>query len=265
MKILLLGFFSLLISTLCFADVPCGYSGKHDEGIEFYKSCGQIKGDQILLTAPHMENIVFEENGLACIMVGGGTVFYINQQGQSRRVVFNDNGCDYFEEGLARGYENGKMIYMDKNLNVVLRPDFEWLSPFDYDHAIVCNGPFETIQDGEHSLMKNGKCGLIDKKANLVVDAKYPIGDYDAFNNYINSHNHCPKPPITSKKSAICHAKRHLQHQNDLNQLEKIVSAKKVKDAWLVNFTYQDSPNDIFVIELESKTARWLSIVPVEE
>jgi hypothetical protein len=254
----------LLISRLSLADTPCGYPSKKDLAIEFYKSCGEIKGDQLQLHDWHKNNIDFDQDGLGCVLIGGDKAFYINKKGDTRRTIFFDNGCDYFEDGLARGYEKGKMIYMDKNLNVVLRPGFEWLLPFDYDHATVCNGPFETIQDGEHSLMKNGQCGLIDKQGNLVVDAKYPIGNNEAFDNYINSHNHCPKPPITSKESAICHAKRHLQHQSHLNQLKEIVSAKKAKDRWQVNFTYQDYPNDIFVIELESKTARWLSIVPFE-
>ena len=50
----------------------------------------------------------------------------------------------------------------------------------------------------------------------------------------------------------------------EVNQLKEIVSAVKNNDSWLVNFTYQDDPETVFVIELESKTARWLSIVPIE-
>lgn len=263
MKILFMGFFSFLIPTLSFGDVPCGYSGKREQSIEFYKSCGQIKGDQILLSAPHIENIVFEENGLACIMVGGGTVFYINQQGQSRRVAFNDNGCDYFEEGFARGYENGKMVYIDKKLNVKLKPDFELLLPFDYEHAVVCNGPFETTQQGEYRLQRKGKCGLINKQGKLVVDAKYPIEERDIFRNYINSHNHCPKPPITTTESAICHAERHLQHNDAHKGKKKIISAVQKADIWLVRFNYSDEPESLFEIELNT-TAGWNSILPVE-
>lgn len=261
----LLGLFSFLIPILSFADVPCGYSGKREQSIEFYKSCGQIKGDQIQLHDWHKENIIFEDNGLACILVGGEKAFYINQKGITRRTVFFDNGCDYFEDGLARGYENGKMVYIDKKLNVILKPDFEWLVPFDYEHAIVCNGPFETIKEGEHTWQTKGQCGLIDKKGKLVVGAKYPIGDGEAFDNYINSHNHCTKPPIKTKQSAICHAKRHLQHQETHKDMKKILSATESGDKWLVNFIYEDENQGEFVIELEAKTAGWLSIVSVEK
>jgi hypothetical protein len=263
MKIFL-GLFSSLISILSFADVPCGYPGKREQSIEFYKSCGHIKGDQILLTEPHRENIVFEKNGLACIMVGGGTVFYINQQGQSRRVAFNDNGCDYFEEGFARGYENGNMVYIDNKLAVKLKPDFELLLPFDYEHAVVCNGPFETIQQGEYTLQRKGKCGLINKQGELVVEAKYSIEDREVFQDYINSHNHCQKPPITNKKAAICHAKRHLKYNDTHKSEAKIKSAKQNGNLWLVQFIYQEEPENIFVIELDANKAGWLSILPVD-
>lgn len=263
MNKVLLGLTSLLFAAFAFADIPCGYPSKQEQSLEFYKTCGQIKGDQFLLQDFHKNNIEFDNYGLACIMAGQ-QAFYINKKGETRRTVFFDNGCDYFKDGYARGYENGKMVYIDEQLHVKLKPDFEFLLPFDYDHAVVCNGPFEKIEDGEHSRMTKGQCGLIDNQGKLVVEAKYPIGDDDAFKHYINSHNHCPKPPITSKESAICHAERHLQHQSNFNEVTKIVSAIKNNNKWLVNFTYQDESESVFVIELESKTADWLSIVPVE-
>jgi hypothetical protein len=264
MKILLLICLTLLIPTQGFADIPCGYPGKHDACIEFYKSCGEIKGDQILLSDWHKNNIIIEENGLACIIAGDSNAFYINQQDQSRRAVFNDNGCDYFEAGFARGYENGKMVYIDKKLNVKLKPDFELLLPFDYDHAVVCNGPFETIQQGEYTLQRKGKCGLINNQGKLVVEAKHSIEDREVFQDYINSHNHCPKPPITDKKSAICHAKRHLKYNDTHKSQTTIKSAKQNGNLWLVQFTYQEEPENIFVIELDANKAGWLSILPVE-
>lgn len=253
-----------LITKFATADAPCGYPGKQDQGIEFYKSCGEIKGDKIILHEWHKNNLVFEENGLACILMGNSKAFYINRKGESRRTEFFDNGCDYFEDGLARGYENGKMVYIDQKLNVILNPDFEWLSPFYYDHGVVCNGPFETINDGEHSWKTKGQCGLIDKKGKLVVDAQYPIEDQNTFHDYINTHNHCPRP-ITTKESAICHAKRHLQHQATQKNVKKIVSTTKIDDKWLVNFVYKDESQGEFVIELEAKTAAWLSILPIEK
>lgn len=265
MRIVFFVIIGLFISNISLADVPCEYSSKLELELESYKSCGEVKGDQILLRDWHKKNLLFDKNGLACVVIGGGKAFYITKKGFSRRILFFDNGCDYFEDGLARGYENGKMVYIDKNLNVVLKPNFEWLIPFDYDHAIVCNGPFETIQEGEYTRMTKGQCGLIDKKGKLVVDAKYPMGDGEAFDNYINSHNHCPTPPITTKESAICHAQRHLQHQEKLYEIKKILSANKKDGNWLVNFVYKDEDQGEFVIELDTKTARWLSILPVEK
>lgn len=261
MKKLLFLLMGLFVPLLSFSD--CLYYGQHDLEMESYESCGEIKGDQIVLHNLHKKNLIFDKDGLSCV-VNGGDAFYITKKGVSRRVIMIDAYCDDFEDGFARGYENGKMVYIDKKLNTILKPDFEWLSPFYYEHGVVCNGPFETINDSEHSWKTKGQCGLIDKKGKLVVDAKYPIEDHDAFYDYINNNNHCPKPPITTKKSAICHAKRHLQHQENFQKLKKIVSAKKNNDQWLVNFFYEDESQGEFVIELETKTAAWLSIVPVE-
>lgn len=265
MKTLFLAFIGLIIPGLSFSDTPCDYPSKLELELESYKSCGEVKGDQILLHDWHKKNLLFDKNGLGCVVIGGGKAFYITKKGFSRRTLFFDNGCDYFEDGLARGYENGKMVYIDKNLNVVLKPKFEWLVPFDYNHAIVCNGPFETIQEGEYTRMTKGQCGLIDKSGKLVVDAKYPMGDGEAFDNYINSHNHCPQPPINTKESAICHAQRHLQHQEKFYEIKKILSATKSNDKWMVNFVYTDETQGEFVIELDTTTARWLSIISAEK
>lgn len=267
MKALFLTFTGLLISTLTFADIPCGYFSKRDQSIEYYKSCGKFKGpfkEKFIINNSHMDNIVFDENRLSCIYVAS-MVFYMDKNGKTRQTVLFDNGCDYFQDGIARGYENEKMVYIDKNLNVVLRPDFEWLSPFDYGHAKVCNGPFEIIKEGEHSLMTKGQCGLIDQKGNLVVEAKYEMVDNEAFDIYINSHNHCPKPPITTEESAICHATRHLHEQEEIKKLKNILSVTKQEGRWLINFTDKDQPEKPFVIELEEATAKWLLIAPAEK
>jgi hypothetical protein len=47
--------------------------------------------------------------------------------------------------------------------------------------------------------------------------------------------------------------------------MKKILSATESGDKWLVNFIYEDENQGEFVIELETKTAGWLSIVPVEK
>lgn len=253
---------SLLFPVASIANNACMYSSKQDDGnFSLFDDCGVIDGDTLSLSTFHQNNVVYDNKGLTCILMLPGTVFYLHENGRSQRVYFYDNGCDYFKDGLARGLVNDQMVFINEQLDVVLAPGFEWLSVFDYDHVMACNGPFVTEKDGEYSFMTGGKCGLLNRQGDLVVEANYNIEDRDFFQNYINANNHCPPPPIVSKESALCHAKRHIsnmQHHGD-NWKRHEISQSDGK--WLVTFAEMSKPNDELTLILVSDSAHWQTLI----
>ncbi len=251
-----------LLPALLMADTSCVYPSKKDDGsLDVLEGCGSINGDQINLKQSHLNNLAFSSDGLACVMFSTEDIFYVHENGQTQRTYFFDNGCDYFEEGLARGIVNGKMVYINKLLDVALSPPFEFLTSFDYGHAVVCNGPFITSTDGEHTFRTGGKCGLINKQGKLVVEAKYNIEDQQAFKDYINSNNHCPKPPAVSESAALCHAKRHVSNMD--YHSAKWISHKisQFADVWIISFVEEGPDQTEFTLTLDASNAEWRSLV----
>src|SRR5690606_25825829 len=51
-----------------------------------------------------------------------------------------DNGPDYWEEGLRRYAENGKIGFVDRLGHKVTTPDWEFALPFNYGYAKVFEG-----------------------------------------------------------------------------------------------------------------------------
>lgn len=226
-----------------------------------FDDCGPMAGDRIILKDEHFENMSFNPDGLACILFPGDNVFYINRDKESRRAYFSDNGCDHFKEGLARGFVDGEMVFINKSLELALAPGFERLLPFDYGHSVVCNGPFVEEERGEHTLSRGGSCGLMDHEGNLVVEAKHKMEERTVFRDYINSHNHCSSPPVTDELSALCHAKRHVSNMRFHSDIWKRHEITRLNDSWLVSFVETNRPDVEFSMVLNSETAHWLTII----
>ena len=252
---------SIIFSVLADAGESCFYSSKKDDGfITGFDDCGLIEGDTIKLNKAHMDNLSFNRDGHACLTFSLNDLFYLRKNGRSQRVHFHDNGCDHFKEGLARGVVNDQMVFINHHLEVVFNPGFEYLSYYNYGHSIVCDGPFTEVNHGEHTSLTDGKCGLLDRQGNLVVDVKHKIQDRFIFWNYINSNNHCPTPPITSKTSALCHAKRHTSNMLYRTNRWKTYEISQQGDTWLITFVEESGADIEFTLTLNSISAHWDSL-----
>ncbi|MFM2417135.1 MAG: hypothetical protein RL385_1858 [Pseudomonadota bacterium] len=98
----------------------------------------------------------------------GQRLYYVNAAGILRETLVFDNGPDYFEDGLARTVEHGKVGFMDGGLHVRIAPAWDFAFPFQDGFAVVCNG-CRTEADGEHSRMVGGVWGYIDKAGRIKV------------------------------------------------------------------------------------------------
>ena len=136
---------------------------------------------------------------------------------------------------------------------------------FNYGHAVVCNGPFIEEVHGEHTLRKGGRCGLINREGELVLEAKYAIENRQAIVNYINSNNHCRPPPIISNESALCHAKRHVENMQFHDDDWESYTINKTPREWLIGFVERNGSGEEFTLSLDPESAHWISIVKSEK
>lgn len=93
---------------------------------------------------------------------------YIKEDGTGYRMVFFDNGPDYFKNGVARFLASGKMGFINKQANVVIAAKFDFVSPFLDGYARICQGCRKEIR-GEHSRIVGGHWNDIDMKGNVVI------------------------------------------------------------------------------------------------
>jgi hypothetical protein len=98
----------------------------------------------------------------------GPRLYYVTAAGILRETLVFDNGPDYFEDGLARTVEHGKVGFMDGALQVRIAPAWDFAFPFQDGFAAVCDG-CRTEADGEHSRVVGGVWGYIDKAGRIKV------------------------------------------------------------------------------------------------
>ncbi len=88
-----------------------------------------------------------------------------------------DNGADYFSEGLRRLVKNGKVGFADRNGKIVIQPEHDFVSPFNYGYAAFCDGcDWEKTED-EHRAMVGGTWGVMNVKGQAVQPVTKQSGE----------------------------------------------------------------------------------------
>lgn len=129
--------------------------------------CGELLDpDTLIANKELLAKLHFGGDDLAEIRFQG-SVFYVSRTGNTARMFYYDNGADYFEEGLARSIKNGKVGFVDKQLNTVITPAYDFATPFNNGISEVCNDCSKQYH-GEHWEMVGGAWGKIDAQGNLV-------------------------------------------------------------------------------------------------
>ncbi len=130
-------------------------------------NCGElIDPDTLVIRQEHLKRLSFAD-GPAAVMAGD-KVFYVSKGGKTVRTWMVDNGADYFSEGMARTLSKGKFGYIDKDLNVVITPQYDFGFAFENGVAMVCNGC--TLKPGdEHVEVEGGLWGSIDRSGKVLI------------------------------------------------------------------------------------------------
>ncbi|MGH1517781.1 WG repeat-containing protein [Chryseobacterium sp. JK1] len=79
-----------------------------------------------------------------------------------------DNGADYFSEGVRRLVKNGKVGFADRNGKIVIQPEHDFVSPFNYGYAVFCDGCDWEKTNDEHKSIVGGKWGVMNTHGQTV-------------------------------------------------------------------------------------------------
>ncbi|MCW8980014.1 MAG: WG repeat-containing protein [Altibacter sp.] len=165
--------------TLTCAFVPVQTKENPYPELTEFKNCGQLdNAGNISINEQHFSQIWFNDDGLADIRIHDG-IYYINKDAKLVRTHLFDNGPDYFKEDLARTVKDNKFGFINKQLTVVIEPQYDFAFPFMNGVAKVCNG-CQLKPVGEHKAVEGGKWGQIDKQGNVVTEIKYSKNELES-------------------------------------------------------------------------------------
>jgi len=94
--------------------------------------------------------------------------YYIRKDGKAMKTLTYENGADPFVEGLARTKIDGKIGFFNTNLDIVLKPIYDFAFPFYKGIAEICTGCKEE-KEGEYSMLKGGRWQEINREG-LVIE-----------------------------------------------------------------------------------------------
>jgi len=156
--------------------VTCAFAPKEFEliasgGITQFENCGGLTEDGIMLDPKLLRMLYFDAGGLGYVLTRG-RAFYVLPSGQSRETVLYESGADFFVEGLARGISRGKIGFINHALEFEIAPAYDFAFPFDYGHAVVCNGCV-AVWVGEHQALEGGVWGVIDRSGQVVIPLEH--------------------------------------------------------------------------------------------
>lgn len=241
----------------------CVYSAtaSSDDNIIGVDDCGYFdtNGEPLFAEKPAQQIHEAAKDHLVCVYVGieqgSYRVFYFYND-KHYETVFYDNGCDYYQEGLVRVFDNGKTAFADEQLNIVLRPHTDIATTFWAGHAVVCNGPFNPEEIGASTREDAGHCGLINHQGELVLPLEYSL-ESEVFEQYILAHNGCPPPPVNDAQQALCYVQWLGKVHEYVPEGDYESKVLDLDSKWQVTLSSQKT-REKFIIEIRRDTAQMI-------
>ncbi len=127
---------------------------------------GETVTDKLLSFFGCPKNIQPEKEAWGCVFDRKGNYLY--------QAFAFDNGADYRVEGYQRIVKNGKIGFANRNGEIVIQPQFDFVTPFHYGYAQYCNGcRWENI-DKEHRIVVGGQRGVINFRGEKITPQETP-------------------------------------------------------------------------------------------
>ena len=90
--------------------------------------------------------------------------YYVREDGKMMKTLIFDGKADEFSDGLARTKINGKIGFFNRNLEIVLKPLYDFAFPFHNGVAEICMG----CKEDEDGVLNGGKWEKINREG-LVI------------------------------------------------------------------------------------------------
>jgi len=91
--------------------------------------------------------------------------YYIRKDGKKMFTLTYDDKADEFSDGLARTKVDGKIGFFNANLDIVLKPIYDFAFPFHHGTAEICMG----CKEKAGSMLDGGKWKKINRDG-LVIE-----------------------------------------------------------------------------------------------
>ncbi len=115
----------------------------------------------------YLKSLDFKGKELMTVEIDG-KFYYVNKSGKKMPTLTYDEEADEFSDGLARTKFNGKIGFFNKNLEMVLKPIYDFAFPFHNGIAEICIGCKEKDADGT-PMLDGGTWKKIDRDG-LVIE-----------------------------------------------------------------------------------------------
>src|SRR5260370_12368528 len=106
--------------------------------------CVLTTDGNIVVDKQSLADLSFGPEGLGSIVVDNRGLYFVTRQGKTTPALNFDNGPDYVVEGLARNVKNGKVGFINNELNQLVPPVWVFAFPFDHESVSIFPGPVST-------------------------------------------------------------------------------------------------------------------------
>jgi hypothetical protein len=127
----------------------------------------EVKSPTHIVSNSYLQQLDFQDEEVISVFKNN-SFYYIRKDGKEIQTLTYDNKADPFSDGLARTKINGKIGFFNTNLDIILKPIYDFAFPFHNGKAEICIGCKEK-KDGENSILEGGKWKKIDRNG-LVIE-----------------------------------------------------------------------------------------------
>lgn len=145
-----------------------------DPNDDEHANCLRADGDAYRMNPEVLRALTPPGKQLFSLRTHGG-FFWVRADGFARATPVFDNWADYFCDGLTRTLHGEHMGVMNAQLEIIVPPTYDFISPFRGGRAAVCR-ECQTESVGEHTAISCAKCSIVDTQGHIVSSEERDSG-----------------------------------------------------------------------------------------
>lgn len=118
------------------------------------------------ITPNYLKQLDFKGEEIVSVFINNH-YYYVRKDGKAIQTLTYENQADPFSDGLARTKVNGKIGFFNSNLDIVLKPIYDFAFPFYKGKAEICIACKEK-KVGSNKILDGGKWKKIDRNGLII-------------------------------------------------------------------------------------------------